>query len=239
MNRVFHYHPCIGAALVTLAATVGQQAALAQQSVVEIKAPAGKYELDARHANLSFSVVHLGMSNYVARFTAYQATLDLVPSDLAASSVVVSIDPASIRTDYPADYKTSPNYPKFQGWDDELARSERFLNAGKFARMEFRSTKVEPGPGGELTIVGNLSLLGQTQPVTLKAKLVGSAATHPLSGKGGIVGFSATGVFNRSAFGMTQLLKPPIVSDAVTLRFEGEFGQVQPAAADKAKPANS
>lgn len=199
-----------------------QQAAAAP---VQIKAPAGRYELDPNHANLSFRVNHVGLSNYVARFTKYKVTLDLDPENLAASSVVATIDPTSIRTDFSADYRAGHPDSKFQGWDEDLAQSDKFFNAGQHPQIEFRSTRVEQTRPGSMQIVGDLTLLGQTHPVTLEATLVGSSPTHPFYGGGGALGFSAKGEFERSAFGMSHLLQPPLVGDAVTIEFEGEFQQ--------------
>lgn len=197
---------------------------------VEIKAPAGQYKLDPNHSSLSFSINHVGLSNYVARFTQYQVTLELDPANLAASSVAVTIDPTSVRADFYADYRALHKDSKFQSWDEDMAQSELFFNAGQHPQIEFRSTSVEQTESGALRIVGDLTLLGQTHPVTLEATLVGSGPTHPFYGGGGVIGFSASGSFNRSSFGMNHLLQPLLVGDAVTIRFEGEFQQVVPPA---------
>ena len=73
-------------------------------------------------------------------------------------------------------------------------------------------------------MTGDLTLLGKTHPVTLDATVVGAMAAHPFT-KRGAIGFSAIGTFNRSTFDMTHLLQPPIVGDAVTVQFDGEFQQ--------------
>ncbi|MGD9661122.1 MAG: YceI family protein [Porticoccaceae bacterium] len=200
------------------------QMAAAEPAQIHISAPAGQYKIDPDHASLAFSVTHLGVSNYVMRFTDYDVTLDLNPDDLAASSVTVTIDPASIDTDFAGDYQgTHPDSP-FSSWEQDLAMSENFLNAGKYDSISFTSTSVSPSDDGTLLITGDLNLLGQTRPVTLEATVVGSEQAHPFSGVG-LIGFSATGTFNRSDFGMTHLLNPPLVGDVVTLHFEGELQQ--------------
>ena len=45
--------------------------------------PAGTYKLDRAHASLNFRVSHMGFSNYTARFTEMDATLDIEPADQA------------------------------------------------------------------------------------------------------------------------------------------------------------
>lgn len=193
---------------------------------ISIDAPAGRYQLDPNHASLDFSVKHLGVSNYVMRFTDFDVTLDLDTEDLSASSVSVVVDPASIRTDFSGDYKGTHPDSSFASWDEDLALSGNFLNAGEYPEITFTSTRVAPGDDGTIQITGDLEMLGTTRPVTLAATLVGAEQTHPMMGVG-FIGFSATGTFNRSDFGMTHLVNPPLVGDAVTLRFEGELLQAQ------------
>ncbi|MDZ7784522.1 MAG: YceI family protein [Halioglobus sp.] len=105
-----------------------------------------------------------------------------------------------------------------------MANDERFFNAGEYPTIEFRSTAVEQTGAGKMDITGDLTLLGKTHPITLQAEVVGSASEHPMSAVGAI-GFTATGSFKRSQFGMDYLLTPPLVGDEVTLLFDGEFQQ--------------
>lgn len=214
------------ASVVLLAACSESKAPQAPEAKpVTIEAPAGRYQLDATHAGLVFSVQHLGLSNYLMRFTDYDVSLNLEPDNLEASSVSVTIDPTSVSTDYRGDFKaTHPDSP-FSGWEEALAQSPKFLNAGEYPIIRYTSTAVIPQPDGTLTINGQLEMLGQTRPVSLQARVVGSRAEHPFIGIGA-VGFSATGTFKRSDFGMNHLLEPPLVGDTVTLRFEGEMLQV-------------
>lgn len=226
----FKFRFAIAAASVMLAACspstppAEQKTAAASPPVpAEITAPAGVYELDPAHSSLSFRVNHLGLANYVARFTKFNVALNLDPANPVASSVTATIDPASVRTDYAGDYKAGHAESPYNSWDEDLAQSPKFLNAAAHPQITFSSTAVEQTAPGKLRITGNLALLGQTHPVTLEATVVGSGL-HPFT-KRGAIGFSATGSFNRSAFGMTYLLQPLLVGDAVTIQFEGEFQQ--------------
>lgn len=208
-----------------LVVTVGTAVA-ADRPAADTAAPAGQYELDPTHASLSFSVNHLGLSNYSVRFTSYTATLQFDPAQPGQSSITASIDPGSLRTYYPADYRASHPGSKFASWDEDLSQSDKFFNAGRFPQITFRSTTVRASGPGKLHIVGELTLLGQTHPVELDATVVGSTASHPMKPGLGAIGFSARGSFLRSTFGMNYLLDPPLVGDAVTVRFEGEFHEV-------------
>jgi len=199
--------------------TTGSETTPQTQSV---QAPAGTYAVDHNHATLAFSIRHLGLSDYIARFTDYTATLELEPDDLSASSIRVSIDATSITTDYTGDYQaTHPDSP-FSSWEEDLAQSDKFFNAGTYPEITFASTAVETRADGGLAITGDLTLLGTTRPVTLDAAIVGATASHPMTNTGAI-GFSARGSFKRSDFGMDYLLSPPLLGDEVTLHFDGEF----------------
>jgi polyisoprenoid-binding protein YceI len=216
----------LSCAFISLVFTAGSAWA-AEGTAADTGAPAGRYQLDPTHTSLSFSVNHLGLSNYSVRFTNYTATLQFDPAQLGQSSITASIDPGSLRTYYPADYRASHPGSKFTSWDEDLSQSDRFFNAGRFPQITFRSTAVRASGPRKLHIVGELTLLGQTHPVELDATVVGSTASHPMKPGLGAIGFSASGSFLRSTFGMNYLLDPPLVGDAVTVRFEGEFHEVK------------
>ena len=209
------------------------QAADGVSAPVKLTAPAGEYKLDPNHSSLFFRVTHLGLSNYVVRFTDFDATLKLDPANPSASSVTINVRPASIAVDFSADYKATHKDSKFKSWTDELANSPDFLNAGKFPEAKFQSTKVELTGEGTGRVTGDLTLLGQTHPVTFDVKLVGSAEKHPFLG-GGAFGLTATGSFDRSAYGIKTMLEPPLVSDKVALELNSQIGQGEPKAAPAA-----
>ena len=202
-----------------------QKPAAETQASARISAPAGRYEMDRNHARLQFRVGHLGLSNYVVRFNKFDMALTLDPDNPSASSVTVTVDPTSVDTDYPGEYKAGHPTSPFQSFDEDLAQSPKFFNAAQHPQITFKSTKVEQTAPDKLRVTGDLTLLGKTHPVTLDATVVGAMAAHPFT-KRGAIGFSAVGTFSRSTFGMTHLLlQPPIVGDAVTVQFDGEFQQ--------------
>ena len=213
----------------------GEQTRPAPQRVepkaLNVQAPSGQYQVDLNHARLRFSVVHLGLSHYELRFTDFQASLQLNKEQPEQSSITLTIDPNSVRSDYVGDYKATHQDSPFDTWNEALAKSPKFLNAGEYPEISFVSTRVRPAGERSLEVEGNLTLLGTTKPMRLDVKIVGDAAEHPFSGVGAI-GFSATGSFKRSDFGMTHLLNPPLVSDEVMVRFDGEFNQLVEAQGD-------
>lgn len=178
----------------------------------EIDVPAGTFALDPTHASVTWKVNHLGLSNYTARFTKLDASLDFDPKTPANSKLTVSVDPASLKTDYP--------FPAKENFDKKLIESEKWFNAGAHKTISFTSTKVEMTGDFTAKVTGNLTFRGETKPVILDVTLNNAIKEHPFAKKPAL-GFSATTKLSRSEFGMTHLV--PMVGDEVTLLIEAEF----------------
>jgi len=196
-------------------------ASAASAAGADINAPSGAYKNDPYHSSLTFKILHMGLSNYTARFTKFDVALNLDAAKLGSSSVTVNIDPTSVRTDYSGDFKAGHKDSPFKSFDEEIARSDKFLNTDKFPTITFKSTKVTQ-TDKTLKVTGDLTFLGVTKPVTLLGSVVGSVEKHPYMGKG-VVGFSATGTVKRSEWGMVGT--QAFLGDDVTIIFEGEFDQ--------------
>ena len=199
---------------------VDEKAAAATEAAAVFKAPSGDYVLDKAHASVFFKVSHVGISQYVMRFTKFDATIKLDAANIANSSVVVTIDPKSISADYPLDYMATHADRGFKSWDEELAMSPRFLNAGQHSEITFRSTQVEQTGPDTARVTGDLTMVGQTHPVTMDVKLIGSTDKHVIT-KTGALGLEAKTTFDRTQFGMSAM-----GNGTVTLEFNGEFNQV-------------
>lgn len=189
-----------------------------QTEQVNLEVPAGVYRLDPNHALLQWSVSHLGLSNYTAKFARYDATITLDPQTLENSKIELSIDPTSVRTDFPGDYVGTHKGSPYKSWDENLGLDEKFLNGGKFPKITFTSTNIERAGPNLAKVTGDLNFLGQTRPVTMNVSVIGQSASHPMFGTP-VIGFRAEGKFNRSDFGME---KSPI-GDEVAVVFDGEF----------------
>ena len=72
-----------------------------------------------------------------------------------------------------------------------------------------------------IAITGDLTMLGETHPVTLDITL-NKAAEYPISHEEYTLGVSASTTIQRSQWGMTYALDPLVVGDEVDLRFEFE-----------------
>lgn len=173
----------------------------------------GNYTLDSAHAFLTASVTHFGISEYRIDLTKFDAQLDFDPDTPTRSRVSLQIDPMALDTHYPDPDKKAE-------WERELSTDGRFLDGDRFPVITFVSTAAEQtGPTtGRLT--GALNLRGVTREVTLDVTYNGTASS-PLDGGRRRVGFTATGTFNRTDFGIDALTQ--FVSEEVRISFSGEF----------------
>lgn len=176
--------------------------------------PFGAYKLDPAHASLTWRVSHLGLSNYTARFTKLDATLQFDAKDPTKSVLIATVDPTSVKTDFPN--------PETKDFDKELATGKDWFNAVQFPEIKFESTKIERT--GEKTgkIYGNLTFMGVSKPLVLDAKFNGAYLKKPFAEVPSL-GFSATAKIKRSDWGFSTYV--PNIGDDIELIIEVEFNK--------------
>lgn len=191
-------------------ATVEAPAAAAIQAV------SGTYTLDPTHTDVLVQWSHFGFSQPSAQFGISEGTLVYDAEDVGKSSVEVSIPVSAVNS--------------FVAQLDEHLKGADFFDAASFPVATFKSTSVAAAGPNTLSVTGDLTVKGQTRPVTLDVTLNG-AGEHPMLKKQAI-GFSATGSIKRSDFGVGAYA--PNVSDEVQLRITTE-GTLADAPAEAAK----
>lgn len=193
-SRSFAAGLCIVGAL-SLAAT-GAEAA--DVYVVHHDNPSGTYKIDPHHSLVQFSVGHAGVSEVPGRFDAISGTFTFDSSHPDASSVSMEVPVGSLDTN-------------FEQRNKDLLGPD-FFDAKQYPTMTFTSTKIEWTGKDEARMTGNLTLHGVTKPVTFHVRRIGAGPAF-----GGFrSGYVATGTIERSAFGMSYLLKG--VGDEVRLQ---------------------
>lgn len=204
----------LGAALALLLA---MPAAAADIAPAATDVPAGVYAIDPAHASLTFRVNHMGLSHYTARFTKLHAQLTLDPKNPAASQLTATVDPRSIKTDFPL---PQPNF------DEQLAGPD-WLDAAKYPEMKFVSKSIVLTGPNTAKVTGDFAFHGVTKPVTLDVTFNGGMAKQPMDIPGARVGFSAQGVLKRSDFGLATFItlpdNKPGVGDEITFWIEAEM----------------
>ncbi|MFC6500064.1 YceI family protein [Gemmobacter lanyuensis] len=144
-----------------------------------------------------------------ARFTGVYARLDWKPEKPEQSALTVTIDPLSVRTDFP--------WAEMGDFDAEIGGGENFLDAQP---MTFVSQSIRVTGPNTGVVEGLLTILGQTHPARLDVTFNGSMAEHPMMGVAKI-GFSATGVIRRSDWGLDYGI--PELGDEVTFSVETQM----------------
>jgi polyisoprenoid-binding protein YceI len=174
--------------------------------------PAGEYKVDLSHASIVWKVSHLGLSNYVARFTEFDAAIDYNANNIEKSQVTASINPMSIQTAY-------PNAAE-KDFNNVLATEKGWFNATSFSSINFASTSIDMTSETTAMMKGNLTFLGVTKEISLDVLFNGAMTKQPFTGKP-TMGFSATTNIVRSEFGMSKYV--PSIGDNVDVMIEGEF----------------
>ncbi len=183
------------------------------------------WKFDPYHTQVEFSAKHLGMMTVRGHFAELTATGDIDVEHPERSQVEATINTASIRTHN-------------EQRDSDL-RSSNFLEVEKYPTMTFKSTKIEPVGGDRYTLTGDLTIKGNTRPVTLNVVKYGEF-TDPNMGHR--IGYAAEGQINRKDFGMRfdmMLDGKFIVSNEIQINVEGELLEVAEAKAEAETAATS
>jgi polyisoprenoid-binding protein YceI len=187
-------------------------------------ATAATYKIDTAHSNVGFAVKHMMVSTVRGGFTKFEGTVGYDPANVAASTVDVTIDAASIDTS--------------NDKRDEHLRSADFFDVEKFPTLTFKSKSVAGAPGA-LKVTGDLTIHGVTKEVVLDVE--GPTDTIKNPGGATVRGASATTTINRKDFGLgwNKVLETGglAVSEEVKIQLDLELIEPPPAPLAAAAPA--
>lgn len=165
-------------------------------------AQADEFTLDPAHTQVAFRIERFGFNFVLGRFEQIAGEVNLDQAHPERSTVHAIVQIASIDS----------------GDDtrDGHLRGERWLNAAQFPTMEFRSTAVHQIDATHATVTGDLTLMGQTHPLTLNVTLnkIGTSPANNLPA----AGFSATGTLSRAQWGLAGA--PNLIGDEVQITIE-------------------
>ena len=142
------------------------------------------WQIDTAHSLVEFSIRHMMVSNVKGRFTGLSGTIVDAEGDPKRSSVKAAIDVTTLITGDPK--------------RDEHLRSPDFFDAAKYPLITFESQRIA-GSRESFTIIGDLTIHGQTREVTLDVTFNGTGTTP--YGKT-VAGFTAETKINRKDFGL-------------------------------------
>jgi polyisoprenoid-binding protein YceI len=142
-------------------------------------------KIDSVHSSMAFRVKHMNAAYFYGRFNDIKGQINWDEANPASSSIEVAIKAESVDTG---------NKKR----DDHL-RSQDFFNASKFETLTFKSTGVAKAGETTYDVKGDLTLHGQTKPITVKLEKTGEAGKK--------VGFETVFTIKRSDFGMNFMLE--------------------------------
>jgi polyisoprenoid-binding protein YceI len=181
------------------------------------------WQIDNSHSHIQFAVRHMMLSKTRGEFQTFSGTLNLDEDQPANSTVEVEIDAASINTR--------------DAQRDAHLRSPDFLDADKYPKLYFKSTRIEQIDGQHAKLYGDLTIRGVTNPVVLDVEFTGKSKS-PWGTEN--YGFEAHTKISRKDWGLTW--NAPLetggvlVSDEVNIDIELEVVK-QPEAAPVAEAA--
>lgn len=150
---------------------------------------ADSYTVDGAHSGVVFSIRHRGITNFHGRFNKIGGSFHFNPNFPTRGSFKAEIPVDSVDTGVAKR-------------DDHL-KSADFFNARQYPVATFESTGVATTETDNVfEVTGDMTLHGQTKPVTATLEWIGSGEHRGTA----IAGFEANFSIKRSDFGITTYL---------------------------------
>jgi polyisoprenoid-binding protein YceI len=196
-----HSYASLARSSLTLLTTLVVTAGLAQAEPAD-------WEIDPEHFSIAFEAGHVGYQKQLGLFLEGSGSFRYDPDTRKLSSGRVEIQADSIFTNLNA--------------RDKHLSGRDFLSSRRNPLIVFEATDFTSNDGDiNGRLAGNLTLLGETHPVTLKV-IINKQAEYPFGHRRETLGISASTTITRSLWGMDYGVADNLVSDEVTLRFEFE-----------------
>lgn len=173
-----------------------------------------KFNLDAAHSSIDFSVKHMMVSKVKGSFTNFTANLEGNAEDLNGATISFDIDVKSITTNN-------------EDRDNHL-RSGDFFDTETFPNIKFVATDIKKTDDGEYNVTGDMTIKDVTKPVTFEVEY-GGKGTNPWGVE--VVAFNAETKISRKEFGLTwnQALETGgvLVGDDIKISVELQLNPAQ------------
>jgi polyisoprenoid-binding protein YceI len=173
----------------TLTLAAAGAAAIGLSTPIAAQAAPETFTIDPTHTQVAFLIDHLGYSKMLGEFEEMSGEFTFDPEDVSAASVSLTIQADSLYT----------------GHDERDAHltGPDFLNAQEFPEITFEAADAERTGDNTGTLTGDLTMHGQTHPVTLDVTF-NKMAPHPLPQYDKVLtaGFSARGTIDRTRWGV-------------------------------------
>jgi polyisoprenoid-binding protein YceI len=120
-----------------------------------------RWEIDSSHSGVHFSVRHLVIAKVRGTFARWSGTVDVPGGDFSKATVAVTIDASSIDTGVEQ--------------RDAHLKSPDFFDVAQHPELRFVGKRVQARSGGDVDVVGDLTIKGITREVVLHVEQHGQA----------------------------------------------------------------
>jgi polyisoprenoid-binding protein YceI len=149
-----------------------------------VRVPTGIWTVDPVHSSVEFRVKHMMISTVRGRFGEFEGTIEAAP-DYHDSKVRGTVKTASIDTN--------------ESRRDDHLRSADFFDVENYPTIGFESTTIEHVDKGDYRVTGDLTMHGETHPVSFEVTVHG---VTPNPQGGDRVGLEVRGTISRGEFGL-------------------------------------
>jgi len=159
---------------------------LAVVAVLSVPAlAADNYKVDPVHSSVIFRIKHANTAYFWGRFNDPAGSFALDEADPSRSTFTIDLQAAKVDTG--------------NAQRDNHLRSPDFFNAKQYPAITFKSKSVKKLEDNKLEVTGDLTLHGQTKPVTAAVEITGKGEFPPGKHRAGI---EATLNVKTTEFGM-------------------------------------
>lgn len=173
-----------------------------------------KWNVDAVHSSVKFTVSHLVISEVEGSFKKFNGSISTANPDFSGASIEFTVDVKSISTD--------------NDMRDNHLKSPDFFDAEKFPEMTFKSTSFKKVSGNKYELVGDLTMHGVTKSVKFSVDYGGTMNDGMGNTK---AGFKATAVIDRFNYGLKWSKATEtgglVVGNEVTINLRLEFAKAK------------
>jgi polyisoprenoid-binding protein YceI len=184
----------------------------------------GTWKIDPAHTDVSFSAKHMMITTVRGKFDRVEGALELDEAQPTRSRGEIRVGAASLSTGFEA--------------RDQHLRSADFFDVEKHEWIVVRATSVEPQDSGTYKVTADVTIRGETRPVTFDVAYLG---TTPGMTGARHAGFSARAKVNRKDWGLNWNMALEaggwLVGDEIKLDIEVAADEVGVTAAIPAKAA--
>lgn len=161
------------------------------------------WTVDPVHSTAQFTARHFGIVPVIGTMPIVSASVELDASSQIPTTVTAELDASKVDT--------------HNDQRDGDLKSPHYFDVAEYPTIKFVSTKIDGTDPKNFTIVGDLTMHGQTHSVTLKAQVVASGKSP--RGRS-IIAYSASTTIDRTQWGMSY--GPLIVGNNIDLSINAE-----------------